>query len=159
MASRRDDESLRSTEDLGRSTGPNSIRSRHEPANGNSSSTNVSIRRVQQTPADRPNQANRPIAQNPDPNSIEGEAGDLLQKRIRAAKEAQQAAKQIEYSGSKIRAKRVVDESRGGVKSSPKTPMHGYSRDDIDPSISGSLGAKAHSDVRKRCIRIYHCVS
>lgn len=156
--SARDDESLHSGGGPGRSTGPHSIRSRHEPASANTSSTNISLRRGQQTPAQLSDQSSRrnrpnPQEQSPDPNSLQGQADDLLQRSIRAAREAHLAEKpaQSENSGgiNKGRARRIVEESRGGVKSSPNAPtaMHVFPRDDVDASISGSMGARAHKDV------------
>lgn len=152
-----DDESLHSGGGPGRSTGPNSVRSRHEPASANTSSTNVSLKRGQQTPAQLSDQSSRrirsnPQKQSPDVNSLQGQADDLLQRSIKAAREAHQAEKaQNETSGgiAMSRARRIVEEGRGGVKISPKTPiaLHGFAKDDVDRSVSGSMGVKAHKDV------------
>lgn len=142
MSSRRDDESLRSGGGPGRSTGQSSIRStRHEPASVNSSSTNVSVRKkkTEMTPGER--------------------GSDYLAKIIAEAKEAKETEKIAEQnaessrqnnsSGEKSRVKKLVNESRNGsMRGVPKTPMNAY-MNDAESTMSGSLGAKAHSDVSK----------
>ena len=172
MVPPRDDESLHSGEGPGRSTGPNSVRSRHEPASANTSSTNISLRRGQQTPAQLSDQSSRRIEsgqqdQIPDPSSFRGQANEILEGALRNAREAHDAEHphpQANTNGggtTKSRARKIVEESRGGVKSSPKTPAvaHGFARDDFDTSVSGSMGAKAHKDVRDDWFGIYKLVN
>lgn len=152
MASRRDDESLRSGGGTSRNTAPNSIRStRHELASVNSSSTNVSVRqkRTEMSPGER--------------------GSDYLAKVIAEAKEAKEAEKIAEQnmessrennsSGKKSRVKKLVNESRNGpMRGAPKTPMNAY-MNDAESTMSGSLGAKAHSDVSRELSQRYLRVS
>lgn len=88
-----------------------------------------------------------------------GERGsDYLAKVIAEAKEAKEAektaemkaeknARQNESGGEKSRVKKLVNESRNGsTRGVPKTPTNAY-MNDAESTLSGSLGAKAHSDV------------
>ena len=89
-----------------------------------------------------------------------GERGsDYLAKIIAEAKEAKEAEKiaeqnaessrQNNISGEKSRVKKLVNESRNvSMRGAPKTPMNAY-MNDAESTMSGSLGAKAHSDVSR----------
>ena len=89
-----------------------------------------------------------------------GERGsDYLAKVIAEAKEAKdvektadlnaQSSRQNNSSCEKSRVKKLVNESRNGsMKGVPKTPMNAY-MNDAESTLTGNLGAKAHSDVSR----------